>query len=140
MTPPDPFGPVAPGTFMIGATDGPPAPLTPPDPFGPVPPGRSRTGVTDGPPGPFTPSGPLPGEPGGRWAFEFGSILVNWSRLNWSFCTCVWSVAFNPDWTLPIAVEALVACFTEASFSNSPSSARHHLHQLPPNMASTRLF
>ncbi|MER5267746.1 hypothetical protein ABTZ99_37175 [Actinosynnema sp. NPDC002837] len=116
MGPPVPFGPVAPGTFFTGVTDGPPVPLGPPVPFGPDAPGTLVTGVTAGPPGPFTPSGPLPGEPGGRWAFEFGSILVNWSRLNWSFCTCVWSVAFKPDWTLPIALDALFACFTEASF------------------------
>ncbi|ROP40043.1 hypothetical protein EDD40_5448 [Saccharothrix texasensis] len=57
----------------------------------------------------------MPGEPGGRWAFEFGSILVNWSRANWSFCTCVCIVAFKPDCTLPMALDALFACFTEAS-------------------------
>ncbi|WP_179118472.1 hypothetical protein [Saccharothrix sp. ALI-22-I] len=74
---------------MIGATEGPPGPLGPPDGFGPVPPAMLLTGATEGPPGPLDPIGPLPGDPGGRWALEFGSIFWNWSRLNWSFCTCV---------------------------------------------------
>ncbi|WP_447009469.1 hypothetical protein [Saccharothrix hoggarensis] len=116
FAPPEPFGPDAPGTFCTGVTAGPPGPFPPPDPSGPDAPGTFCTGVTAGPPGPFAPSGPLPGEPGGRWAFEFGSILLNWSLLNWSFCTCVCAVALSPDWTLPIAVEALFACFTDASF------------------------
>ncbi|MBB5806040.1 hypothetical protein F4560_005808 [Saccharothrix ecbatanensis] len=71
--------------------------------------------MTEGPPGPFDPSGPPPGAPGGLWAFEFGSILAICSRLNWSFCACVCIVALSPDWTLPIALEALFACFTDAS-------------------------
>ncbi|WP_344035972.1 hypothetical protein [Saccharothrix xinjiangensis] len=70
--------------------------------------------MTFGPPDGAAP-GPVPGAPGTFWASQFGSIFLNWSRLNWSLLTCVWAVALMPCCTFPMALAALLACCTDAS-------------------------
>jgi hypothetical protein len=116
--PPGPLVPVLgrllgpPLMFGPWATAGPPAGFGPPGRlFGP--PLSCWGGMTTGPAGGLGPGPMLFGPPTVFLALVVGSILANWSRLTWSFSTCVCWVAFNPDWTLPIAFDALSACSTD---------------------------